>query len=86
MTTSHTLAAQACLGILLYLDKEVVTRVAEYAAEHWADHAQSENASRNVEDGTKHLFHPTKSYGLCPDTDLAPIYEPLLTSEDPDYC
>ena len=38
-----------------------------------------------MEDGTKHLIHLTKSYGLCPDTDLAPVYEPLLTREDPDY-
>ena len=49
--TPHT-AAQACMSILLYLNKEVVTgdslrclRRAEYAAEHWADHARSEDVS-----------------------------------------
>ena len=47
MTPAHTLAAQACLGILLHLDKDVVTRdsleelpLAKYAAEHWVDHAR----------------------------------------------
>jgi ankyrin repeat protein len=69
MAPAHTLAAQACLGILLHLDKDVVTRdsleefpLARYAAEHWADHARMEDVSRNVEDGTKQLFDPTKSH------------------------
>ena len=41
MTPAHTLAAQICLGILLHLDKDVVTRenlekwpLAKYAAKH----------------------------------------------------
>ena len=45
MTSAHTLAAQACLGILLHLDKNItrdglqkVPR-AKYAARHWFDHA-----------------------------------------------
>ena len=63
MTPAHTLAAQACLGILLHLDKDLVTRESleelpfvEYAAEHWADHARLEEVSPNVEDGIKRLF------------------------------
>ena len=46
MLAHSTLAAQACLGLLLHLDKDVVTRdslekwpLAEYAAEHWNGHA-----------------------------------------------
>ena len=69
MTPAHTLAAQACLGILLHLDKDVVTSdslekwpLAEYAAEHWADHARFEDVSRNVEDGMKQLFDPSKPH------------------------
>ena len=65
MTPAHTLAAQTCLGILLHLDKDVVTRdnmekwpLAEYAAKHWADHALFEGVTQNVEDGLKQLFHP----------------------------
>ena len=49
MTLAHTLAAQACLGILLHLDKNVVNReslekypLVEYAARNWIHHAQFE--------------------------------------------
>jgi ankyrin repeat protein len=69
MTPAHTLAAQACLGILLHLDKDVVTKdsldeipLAEYAAGHWADHALLEDVSQNVEDGWKQLFDPNKPH------------------------
>jgi hypothetical protein len=77
MTPAHTLAAQACLGILLHLDKDAITSgqsgemaPRKYAAEHWADHARIEDVSRNVEDGMKQLFDPeqTTSCGLCLDT------------------
>jgi hypothetical protein len=66
-TPAHTLAAQACLGILLHLDEDVVTSeslerspLAEYAAEYWADHARLDDVSQNVEDGMKQLFDPNK--------------------------
>ncbi len=69
MTPAHTLAAQCCLGILLHLNKDVITRdslkdfpLAEYAGEHWVDHARFEDVSRNVEDGIKQLFDPSKSH------------------------
>jgi hypothetical protein len=69
MALAHTLAAQACLGILLHLDKDVVTGdslkespFAKYAAEHWADHARLEDVLPNVEDGMKQLFDPRKSH------------------------
>ena len=65
-TPAHTLAAQACLGILLHLDKDIVTSeslegspLAEYAAEYWADHARLDDVSQNVEDGMKQLFNPS---------------------------
>jgi hypothetical protein len=57
------------LGILLHLDKDVVTGdslkespFAKYAAEHWADHARLEDVLPNVEDGMKQLFDPRKSH------------------------
>ena len=69
MTSAHTLAAQASLGILLHLDKSVVSReclkkypLAGYAAGHWFKHARFEGVLRNVEDGMKRLFDPSKPY------------------------
>ena len=68
MTPAHTLVAQACSGILLHLDKDVTSDslkdfpLAEYAAEHWVDHARFEDVSRNVEDGMKQLFDPRKPH------------------------
>jgi hypothetical protein len=69
MTPAHTLAAQACLGILLHLDNDVVTSdnleewpLAEYAAEHWVSHALLEGVSQKVEDGMKQLFDPRKPH------------------------
>jgi ankyrin repeat protein len=68
MAPAHTVVAQACLGVLLHLD-ETVTKgslgnfpLAEYAAEHWVGHAQSENVLPNVVDGTKRLFDPSRSH------------------------
>ncbi len=68
ITSAHTRAAQACLGILLHLDKDVTRDsllnfpLAEYAAEHWADHARIENVQQVVEGGLKCLFDPNKPH------------------------
>ena len=69
ITPAHTFVAQACLGILLHLDNEIVARdglekwpLAGYAAEHWADHARFGDVSRNVQDGMKQLLDPTKPH------------------------
>ena len=69
MTPAHTLASQVCLGTLLHLDKDVITRdsledypLAEYAAEHWVHHSQFEGVSQKVEDGMKQLFDPSKPH------------------------
>lgn len=64
LTRSHTLAAAACLGMLLHLDRKITRGdlenfpLAEYAAEHWVVHARFEDVSQNVEDGMKRLFDP----------------------------
>src|SRR6266403_1367462 len=69
LTPAHTLVAQACLGILLHLDKDITTSdslqdfpLAEYAARHWVDHVRLEDVSQNVEDGMKQLFDPSKPH------------------------
>jgi hypothetical protein len=68
MTSAHTLVARVCLGTLLHLPEDVTSDslqkfpLAEYAAEHWVDHARFEDVSRNVEDGMKELFDPRKSH------------------------
>ena len=69
MTPAHTLIAQSCLGILLHLDINVVTRdslgdypLVEYAARHWVGHARFEGVLGNVEDGMKRLFDPRKPH------------------------
>ena len=69
MIHAHTLAVQACLGILLHLDTDVVTwdslndfPLAIYAAKHWHYHARFEDVSQKVEDGMQKLFDPSNSH------------------------
>ena len=68
MTASHTIVAQACLGVLLHLDESITKDslkefpLAGYAAKHWVAHAQFENVSSNVEDGMRRLFDPSRSH------------------------
>jgi hypothetical protein len=68
MTPAHTLVAQACLGILLHLDKDITKAtlpkypLAEYAAEHWFEHARFEGVSQHVEEGMKQLFDRKKPH------------------------
>ena len=68
MTMAHTIVAQACLGVLLHLDKRVSEvglanfPLAEYAAKHWMDHARFENVLSHVQDGMKRLFDPRKHH------------------------
>ena len=67
-TPAHSIVAEACLGILLHLDENITSvslqafPLAEYAAQYLADHAQFGNVSRDVEDGMKHLFNPSKRH------------------------
>jgi hypothetical protein len=71
-TPAHTLAARACLGYLLHLDTDVTRDslrklpFTEYSAEYWVDHARLEDVSRNVKDGLKELFDPSKPHlAIC---------------------
>jgi hypothetical protein len=68
MTPAHTLVARVCLGTLLHLPEDITKDsletfpLAEYAGEHWVDHARFEDVSQDVEDGMKQLFDPRKSH------------------------
>ena len=65
---AHTIAAQACLGYLLHLDRDVTSYslgkipFAEYSAEYWDSHARVEDVSQNVKDGLKELFDSSKPH------------------------
>jgi len=67
---AHTILAQACLGVLLRLDDDTsessVQRfpLADYAARHWVDHAQFENASLRLNGGIDDLFDVDKPHLL----------------------
>jgi len=68
ITGAHTVAALACLGFLLHLDENVngddlqKFPLADYAAQHWFNHARFEDVAQNVEDAAQNLFHPRKPH------------------------
>jgi ankyrin repeat protein len=60
---AHIILVQACLGFLLHLDTptdEETFPLAEYAAQHWVEHAQFEDVASHVNDGMQSLFDPDK--------------------------
>ena len=65
---AHTFVTQACLGVLLHLDKNITSRnlaefpLAEYAARHWFEHARFEGVSQDAVEGMKQLFDRTKPH------------------------
>ena len=79
MIDAHTLVTRACLGILLHL-KSTITRhtlanfpLAEYAAQHWVDHARFDGVLQTMEEGIKQLFDP----GRIHFTIWTWIYDPI---------
>jgi ankyrin repeat protein len=68
ITGAHTVAALACLGFLLHLDENVSKDdlqkfpLADYAAQHWLDHARFKDVAQDVEDAAQNLFHPRKPH------------------------
>ena len=67
-TPAHTIIAQACLGVLLRLDdssREATVKrfpLAEYALQHWVDHALFENVSPRIKVGIENLFDAEKPH------------------------
>ena len=65
---AHALLARACLSVLLQLDctadqTNIQTfPLAQYAAEHWVDHARFEDISSDIRDGIDPLFDKEKPH------------------------
>src|SRR6266849_5999210 len=65
---AHTLLARACVAVLLQLDEKVDREqvatfpLADYASEHWPDHAKFENVQSRIQDDLKYLFDPKKPH------------------------
>jgi len=68
LESAHTILARACLGVLLRLDDRIDRNtikcfpLAQYAAEHWAKHAQFENVASCVKAGMECLFDVDKPH------------------------
>ncbi|KAI0300181.1 hypothetical protein BC826DRAFT_1102274 [Russula brevipes] len=68
LSPAHTILAQACLGVLLRLDEHVTednvsnVPLAQYAAQHWVDHAQFEDVSLRIQDVMEYFFDMDKSH------------------------
>jgi Ankyrin repeats (3 copies)/Ankyrin repeats (many copies) len=64
---AHTIMGQACLGVLLQIQDNIDRRTrrahpAQYAAEHWATHAQFGEVSSRLHKGMKYLFDANKPH------------------------
>ena len=65
---AHTIFAKICLSVLLQLDSHVDKRsikdfpLAEYAAQHWVEHARFEDVSLHVERDIADLLDPDKPH------------------------
>ena len=68
LEATHTILAQACLGVLLRLDDQVDRDkienfpLARYAAQYWVTHARFKNALSRIKDGMERLFDADKPY------------------------
>jgi len=93
---SHTVMAQACLGVLLRSDDSAEengvgnsSSLARYAAKHWVAHAQFQNVSSRARNAMECLFDLDKPYFAAwlrlydVDTDLtaSPLYYFTLGSK-----
>ena len=91
---AHTIMAQACLSVLLRLDPHIDKAsmkefpLAEYAGEHFGDHAEFESVLSHILEGTDRLLDTDKSHfavwvrirplrylpGSGPQQDVIPLY------------
>jgi len=66
---AHTLLARACVAVLLQLDENVDRErvgatfpLAQYASEHWLNHAKFENVPSRIQEALEHLFNPKRPH------------------------
>ena len=63
---AHTIMARACIGVLLRLeypiDRVKSSPLADYAAKHFADHAELGNSMSQITDGVDHLLDQDKPH------------------------
>ena len=82
MSPAHTFVTQACLGVLLHLDKNITSRsltefpLAEYAAKNWIEHARFGDVSQDAVEGMRQLFDQTKPHFSI----WLWIYDPIVPS------
>jgi Ankyrin repeats (3 copies)/Ankyrin repeats (many copies) len=68
LESAHTILAQACLGVLLRLDDRIDRNtinyfpLAEYAADHWVEHAQFGDVASYIKAGIESLFDVNKPH------------------------
>jgi len=69
---AHAILAQACVAVLLQLDKEEdIERVRElplvsYATENWVSHTKFEDVASRIQDTLAYLFDPKKPHFMPP--------------------
>jgi Ankyrin repeats (many copies)/Ankyrin repeats (3 copies) len=89
LESAHTVLAQACLGVLLQLDdqndRDTIKNfpLAQYAAEHWAKHAQFGNVASRIKAGMKCLFDADKPHFATWLWIYNPDFHPLMPSMRP---
>ena len=66
---AHTILAQACLGVLLWLNDYIIGHnnvdeipLLEYAAKHWIDHARFKNVTSRIRDVMEYFFDADKRH------------------------
>ena len=63
--SAHTTFTQACLGLLVHSDDNMILEhspLAGYAIKHWAEHAQFDDVVSHVQDGLETLFDRNKPH------------------------
>jgi len=89
LESAHTVLAQACLGVLLRLDDQIDRDtinnfpLAQYAAEHWAKHAQFGNVASRIKAGMECLFDVDKPHLATWLWIYNPDFHPLMPSMRP---
>jgi len=89
LESAHTVLVQVCLGVLLRLDdridRDTINNfpLAQYAAEHWAKHAQFGNVASHIKAGMECLFNVDKPHFATWLRVYSPDFHPPMLSMRP---